>query len=84
MTVHVRWPGQTSGPDSYRDGLALNFLLFLFFVSRQRKENSSKSFQSKNIECLVSSLFFYANGKTDRKGVSLLFKTKKKALIHSS
>jgi hypothetical protein len=32
MTIHVRWPGQTSGPDSYPDGLALIFLVL--FASR--------------------------------------------------
>ena len=31
MTVHVRGPGQTSGPDSYRDGLAL---IFFFVILR--------------------------------------------------
>ena len=33
MTVHVRWPAKNSGPF----GFGLNFLLLLFFVSRQRK-----------------------------------------------
>jgi hypothetical protein len=33
----VRWPGQTSGAF----GLALNFLLVLFFFSRKRKVHPS-------------------------------------------
>ena len=32
-TAHVRWPAKTSGAF----GFGLNFLLLLFFVSRQRK-----------------------------------------------
>jgi hypothetical protein len=60
MTAHVRWPGKTGGAI----GFALNFLLLLFFVSRQRKVNSGvgdlnaikSSHDSEMLSCNTSDL----------------------------
>jgi hypothetical protein len=51
MTIHVRWPGQTSGPDSYRDGLALIFLVL--FASRQKEHKDAYFFIEQSLNYLT-------------------------------
>ncbi len=48
MTVHVRGPGETGGPDSYRDGFALIFLLL--FASRQKVDARILQIHSKSAD----------------------------------